>query len=186
MSSASVSISKIASLSLPLLQQFGFLPRLLLGIKTAECTFTATTGDLVGTSASPVSPRMTPLQDNGGVTLTHALLPNSPALNAGNTMLTLMVVAAVVNTAISAYYYLRLIVVMFFKERTSDWVQPKIPIGLAAALLIAAIGVLYLGVFADGVIERFSQPAVSGNPKSESIKSESVKDSTGDLKPIPL
>ena len=56
----------------------------LLGIKTAECTFTAGTGDRVGTSASPVSPRMTPLQDNGGVTLTHALLPNSPALNAGN------------------------------------------------------------------------------------------------------
>jgi NADH-quinone oxidoreductase subunit N len=70
----------------------------------------------------------------------------------------LLVVAAVVNTAISAYYYLRLIVVMFFRERTSSWSQPKIPIGLAAALLIAAIGVLYLGIFAGGVIERFSHP----------------------------
>lgn len=79
-----------------------------------------------------------------------------PALEAGNTMLTLLVVAAVVNTAISAYYYLRLIVVMFFKERTSDWSAPRIPIGLAAALLIAVIGVLYLGIFAGGVIESFS------------------------------
>jgi hypothetical protein len=47
---------------------------------------------------------------------------------------------------------------MFFKERTADWKQPKIPIGLAAALLIAVIGVLYLGIFANGVIERFSHP----------------------------
>ena len=89
-----------------------------------------------------------------------------PALEAGNTMLTLLVVVAVVNTTISAYYYLRLIVVMFFKERTSDWTQPKIPIGLAAALLIAAIGVLYLGVFADGVIERFSQPVPASRAAS--------------------
>jgi NADH-quinone oxidoreductase subunit N len=89
-----------------------------------------------------------------------------PALEAGNTMLTLLVVVAVINTTISAYYYLRLIVVMFFKERTSEWTQPKIPIGLAAALLIAAIGVLYLGVFADGVIERFSQPAPTSRAAS--------------------
>ena len=36
-----------------------------------------------------------------------------PALEAGNSMLTLLVVIAVINTAISAYYYLRLVVVMF-------------------------------------------------------------------------
>ena len=81
-----------------------------------------------------------------------------PALEAGNPMLTFLVVVAVVNTAISAYYYLRLIVVMFFRERTSDWQQPKMPLGLAAALVITVIGVLYLGIFAGGVIEKFSQP----------------------------
>jgi NADH-quinone oxidoreductase subunit N len=81
-----------------------------------------------------------------------------PALEAGSTMLTLLVVVAVVNTAVSAYYYLRLIVVMFFKERTSDWLEPKIPIGLAAALTIAVLGVLYFGIFAGGVIERFAHP----------------------------
>ena len=81
-----------------------------------------------------------------------------PALESGNPMLTFLVVVAVVNTAISAYYYLRLIVVMFFRERTSDWVQPKMPIGLAAALVITVLGVLYFGIFAGGVIERFSQP----------------------------
>jgi NADH-quinone oxidoreductase subunit N len=81
-----------------------------------------------------------------------------PALEAGNSMLTIVVVAAVVNTAISAYYYLRLIVVMFFRERTTEWVEPKVPVALAAALLIAVIGVFYLGIFSNGIIERFSQP----------------------------
>lgn len=80
-----------------------------------------------------------------------------PALEAQNTLLTIVVVAAVVNTAISAYYYLRLIVVMFFKERTTQWLEPRMPVGLAAALLIAVIGVFYFGIFSDSVIEKFSQ-----------------------------
>ncbi|HEX6279026.1 MAG TPA: NADH-quinone oxidoreductase subunit N [Pyrinomonadaceae bacterium] len=81
-----------------------------------------------------------------------------PALEAGSTLLVVLVVVAVVNTAISAYYYLRMIVVMFFKERVTDWAEPKMPIGLTAALLISVFGVLYLGIFAGGVIEKFSQP----------------------------
>ena len=80
-----------------------------------------------------------------------------PALEAGNAMLTIVVIAAVVNTAISAYYYLRLVVVMFFRERTTEWFEPKMPIGLAAALLIAVVGVFYLGLFSSGVIEKFSR-----------------------------
>jgi len=71
-----------------------------------------------------------------------------PALEAGNPMLTLVVIAAVVNTAISAYYYLRLIVVMFFRERTTDWNEPKMPIGFAVALLITVLGVFYFGISA--------------------------------------
>lgn len=42
------------------------------------CSFTAT-GDLVN-----VDPLFGPLQNNGGATLTHALLPGSPAINAGD------------------------------------------------------------------------------------------------------
>ena len=86
-----------------------------------------------------------------------------PALEAGNALLTATVVIAVINTAISAYYYLRLIVVMFFRERTTDWFVPKMPVGLAVVILITVIGVFYLGVFSDGVIEKFSRsmPQVS-------------------------
>jgi NADH-quinone oxidoreductase subunit N len=80
-----------------------------------------------------------------------------PALEAGDTLTVILVVVAVVNTAISAYYYLRLIVVMFFRERTTDWLAPRIPNALAAVLTITILGVLYFGIFGGGVIERFSQ-----------------------------
>ncbi|HXF42224.1 MAG TPA: NADH-quinone oxidoreductase subunit N, partial [Pyrinomonadaceae bacterium] len=79
-----------------------------------------------------------------------------PALEAGNPLLAVAVVAAVINTAISAYYYLRLIVVMFFRERTADWAEPKVSLPLAAALIFTAVGVLYLGIFSSRIIESFS------------------------------
>ena len=41
-------------------------------------------GNLIGTTPSPIDPLLGPLQDNGGPTLTHALLPGSPAINAGS------------------------------------------------------------------------------------------------------
>ncbi len=79
-----------------------------------------------------------------------------PALEAGNPLLVVTVVVAVLGSAISAYYYLRLIVVMFFRERTTDWAAPRIPVALAAVLLITVLGVLYFGIFSDGVINKFS------------------------------
>jgi hypothetical protein len=41
-------------------------------------------GNIVGTRAAPVDPKLGPLQDNGGPTQTMALLPGSPAINAGS------------------------------------------------------------------------------------------------------
>src|SRR5205085_138409 len=41
-------------------------------------------GNLVGSSSSPIDPRLLPLMANGGPTLTHALLLNSPARDAGS------------------------------------------------------------------------------------------------------
>ncbi|MBL8818743.1 MAG: right-handed parallel beta-helix repeat-containing protein [Planctomyces sp.] len=44
--------------------------------------FNAST-DLTGTTTAPLDARLGPLQDNGGLTQTHALQPGSPAINAG-------------------------------------------------------------------------------------------------------
>ena len=50
---------------------------------------------------------------------------------------------------------------MFFRERTTEWVEPRMPIGFAAALLITVLGVFYFGIFSNGVIEKFSQTTSS-------------------------
>ena len=44
-------------------------------------------GDLAGSTASPVNPLLGPLANNGGQTFTHALLPGSPAIDAGDSAL---------------------------------------------------------------------------------------------------
>ncbi|MEZ6070093.1 MAG: G8 domain-containing protein [Pirellulales bacterium] len=45
-------------------------------------------GNRVGTLAAPIDARLAPLADNGGARLSHALLPLSPALNAGDPLVT--------------------------------------------------------------------------------------------------
>jgi hypothetical protein len=41
-------------------------------------------GNLIGTAAAPIDPRLAPLADNGGPTMTLALLLDSPAIDAGS------------------------------------------------------------------------------------------------------
>lgn len=83
----------------------------------------------------------------------------SAAINQGYVWL---VVLGVLNTAISAYYYLRLIIVMFFRERTAAWDPPRIPAAAAVALILTIVGVFYLGLFPNRVINAFSsRPATS-------------------------
>jgi hypothetical protein len=54
----------------------------LIGDRTGGSGYVST--DLVGTANMPIDPMLGPLQDNGGPTQTMALLPGSPALNAGD------------------------------------------------------------------------------------------------------
>ena len=52
---------------------------------TDGCGFTNNVnGNHVGTPTNPIDPGLAPLADNGGTTRTRALLPTSPAINAGN------------------------------------------------------------------------------------------------------
>jgi NADH-quinone oxidoreductase subunit N len=73
-----------------------------------------------------------------------------------------LIVIGVLNTAISAYYYLRLIIVMFFREQTSPWEAPRVPVSVAVALVITILGVFYLGLFPGRVISAFqSRPSIT-------------------------
>src|SRR5688500_19867491 len=71
-----------------------------------------------------------------------------------------LVVIGVLNTAISAYYYLRLIIIMFFGDRTTAWSAPRIPASIALALIIPVAGVLYLRILPGRVINRSEQRRV--------------------------
>ena len=54
----------------------------LIGSRDGSAGFTAI-GDQTGTIEAPLDPKLGPLQDNGGPTWTRALLPGSPAIDAG-------------------------------------------------------------------------------------------------------
>lgn len=78
----------------------------------------------------------------------------------------LLVVIGVLNTAVSAYYYLRLIILMFFRERTTAWNAPQIPASIGLALAITVLGVFYLGLFPGRVINALqTRPVVSVSMK---------------------
>ena len=47
-------------------------------------TITDNGGNQIGSDAAPLDPKLGPLADNGGPTPTHALMPGSPALDAGD------------------------------------------------------------------------------------------------------
>jgi NADH-quinone oxidoreductase subunit N len=78
----------------------------------------------------------------------------------------ILVVIGVLNTAISAYYYLRLIIVMFFRERTTVWHAPAVPASVGLALVLTILGVLYLGLFPGRIINALqTKPLVSVSMK---------------------
>ena len=96
------------------------------------------------------------------------------ALNAGNAtgnnIYYALVVIGVLNTAVSAYYYLRLIIVMFFRERTTEWSAPRVPAAVSVALVVTVLGVFYLGLFPGRVIDAF-QKRPAGSTASASALS---------------
>ena len=57
----------------------------LIGVDTGLTGITnGVNGNIIGTAAVPIGPMLGPLQDNGGATLTHAPLPGSPVIDAGD------------------------------------------------------------------------------------------------------
>ncbi len=63
-----------------------------------------------------------------------------------------LVVVAVVNSIISIYYYLYPIVVMFFRPLAPGFVRPRVSAGAAIALVVTLLGVFYLGIVPNRVI----------------------------------
>jgi NADH-quinone oxidoreductase subunit N len=64
-----------------------------------------------------------------------------------------LVVIAVINSAISWYYYLRVIVAMFFTEPVTAFKAPALARSMAAAIVLALLGTLYLGILPGRVLD---------------------------------
>jgi NADH-quinone oxidoreductase subunit N len=64
-----------------------------------------------------------------------------------------LVVIAAINSVIGAYYYLKVIVAMYFWEPNKDWTPSPMHAPIFVALLLTAIGTIYLGILPDRVMQ---------------------------------
>jgi NADH-quinone oxidoreductase subunit N len=64
-----------------------------------------------------------------------------------------LVVIAVINSAISWYYYLRVIVAMFFADQQPGFTRPVVSVPLTAALVLTIAATLYLGILPGRVLD---------------------------------
>jgi NADH-quinone oxidoreductase subunit N len=63
-----------------------------------------------------------------------------------------LVIIAAINSVIGAYYYLRIVISMYFWEPSKDYTPSKVAPALAFALVLAAVGTLYLGLLPGHVL----------------------------------
>jgi len=63
----------------------------------------------------------------------------------------------VINSVISLYYYLRVVVVMYFTEAGREVVMPKPSPALVVGLVLAAVGVLQMGIFPSYLLDMARQ-----------------------------
>jgi NADH-quinone oxidoreductase subunit N len=72
------------------------------------------------------------------------------ALEAGYVWLAII---GVLNSAVSLYYYLRVMVYMYFRDPVEDYSWVKMEMATVVSILIAIAGVLYLGIVPGPVME---------------------------------
>ncbi|HKV41033.1 MAG TPA: NADH-quinone oxidoreductase subunit N [Blastocatellia bacterium] len=68
-----------------------------------------------------------------------------------------LVVVAVLNSAISWYYYLRVIVVMFFSQPATGYKRPVVARSLVCALVLMVLATFYLGILPGRVLTTLEQ-----------------------------
>ena len=66
-----------------------------------------------------------------------------------------LVIIGVLNSVISAYYYLRVVVNLYMREPEQEVVVPKAHVGLSLALLVAVLAVLQTGVMPSRLFALF-------------------------------
>jgi NADH-quinone oxidoreductase subunit N len=65
----------------------------------------------------------------------------------------LLAVVGVLNAAIAAYYYIRVIMTMYMREPETDEEPLPVSAGMAAVMIVAIVGVFYLGIAPGRILE---------------------------------
>ena len=63
-----------------------------------------------------------------------------------------LAIIGVINSVVSIYYYLRIIVIMYMTESSEEYVPVSISPGVAMVLCLTTFGILQLGIYPDFVI----------------------------------
>jgi NADH-quinone oxidoreductase subunit N len=63
-----------------------------------------------------------------------------------------LVVIAAINSIVGSYYYLRVIVAMYFWDPQKEFQPIAVTPAIATALVLAAVGIIYLGIFPSRVM----------------------------------
>src|SRR5210317_624800 len=64
-----------------------------------------------------------------------------------------LAIIGVLNSAVSLYYYLRVMVYMYFKEPVEDYGWVTLHVGAVLSIIIAIAGVFYLGILPGKVMD---------------------------------
>jgi NADH-quinone oxidoreductase subunit N len=90
-----------------------------------------------------------------------------------------LTIIGVVNSAIAAYYYLRLIVVMYMREPSIEAPPEHVSPAMSAALVIAAIATIYLGVVPGKVVDSATLGAKALSPSTTQSTSAATAANSG-------
>ena len=63
-----------------------------------------------------------------------------------------LAIIGVLNSAVSLYYYLRVMVYMYFRDPNEDYAWVSMPVSVLATIVLAIIGSLYLGILPNEVM----------------------------------
>ena len=108
-----------------------------------------------------------------GIPLTGGFFAKYYVFNAAlHSNLVWLTIIGVVNSAVAAYYYLRLIVMMYMREATVEAPPERVSPSMALALVLAAIGTIYLGVLPGYVLDsaHHGAQALEPGPFSKTVQ----------------
>jgi len=68
-----------------------------------------------------------------------------------------LAVIAMLNSAVSFYYYLRVMVYMYFRDAKEDYAWVSMPVSVLVTIILAILGSLYLGILPNDVMAMAKQ-----------------------------